>query len=257
MTKHSTLANADDLHYAKVRSFEGDPANILPEFIDQIIIATDTNRIYRATGTIQGAIVALEAGGGEGVVSFFPPETRPDKEGRFYFDQSQNQLYIAVANPEGDRWWKPSDGIDRVAGFSATCFMQDISQNAAISSSLFFTLFFSALSPSQIESSAYDFTRTIATSIQPLDTFDLKYWLDTLGQGCYTFGYTADNPDNELILLSLTTSNIPSGLELRDSSQPITALGVQIDSTYLYYSGLKVEGALEMIFSLSVFNPGL
>lgn len=252
MAKHSTLTDPNDLHYAKVRSFEGDPANILPEFIDQIIVATDTNRIYRATGTTQGAIVALEAGGGEGVVSFFPPGTRPNKQGGFFFDQTQDQLYIAVSNYVHDLWWKPADGIARVAGFSAICSLSQNSNDSNISSSAFFTLFFSALSPSEIESEAYNFTRTFATNIQPTSTFDLGYWLNALGEGCYTFGYTASNPNGALILMALNASNIPSGLELRQSSEPITTNGVEISSKkYLYYSGAKVEGLLQMSCNLT------
>ncbi len=59
MTKHSTLTNADDLHYAKIRSFTGDPNAITPDFIDQILSATDTNKVYRATGITGGGLVEL------------------------------------------------------------------------------------------------------------------------------------------------------------------------------------------------------
>lgn len=59
MTRHSTLNNADDLHYAKIRSFTGDPAAITPNFIDQILTATDTNKVYRATGLSSGALIEL------------------------------------------------------------------------------------------------------------------------------------------------------------------------------------------------------
>lgn len=59
MTKHSTLINPDDLHYAKIRVFTGDPNGVVPDFIDQILTATDTNKVYRATGTIAGGMVEL------------------------------------------------------------------------------------------------------------------------------------------------------------------------------------------------------
>ncbi|OYQ67577.1 hypothetical protein B9G53_01085 [Pseudanabaena sp. SR411] len=258
MTRHSTLTNPNDLHYAKVRSFSGDPANVSPEFPDQLIIASDTNKIYRATDTAQGAIVELEAGGGGGVVSFFPPESRPQKEGLFYFDQSQNQMYIAVANYVGDLWWKPANGVEGLAGFSATCSMLEDSGDEFISPSAFFTLFFSALSPSEIESAAYDFTRTFETDIQPLDTFDLGYWLNALGTGCYTFGYTADNPNEKITTTGLIDigSGVPSGLELRTSPQVLTANNLPISNNYIYYTGQKVEGALEMQCTLFVVEVG-
>jgi hypothetical protein len=258
MTKHSTLINPSDLHYAKVRAIQGDPAIVYPDFEDQLIIATDSNRIYRASGTDQGAIVELEAGGdGGGKISFFPPESRPEKEGLFYFDQTQNQLYIAVANYVGDKWWKPSNGVEGLTGFSATCSMEENSGDEDISSSAFFTLFFSTLSPSEIESSAYDFTRTFATDIQPLATFDLGYWLNALGTGCYTFGYTANNPSEKLTYTSFgAIGGMLSGLELRTSSQPITANGLTISKSYLYFSGLKVEGTLEMQCTLSAYTIG-
>ena len=61
MTKHSTLTNANDLHYAKFRSFTGSPNAIAPDFVDQILTATDTNKIYRATGTSIGALIEMSA----------------------------------------------------------------------------------------------------------------------------------------------------------------------------------------------------
>jgi hypothetical protein len=258
MTRHSALTNPTDLHYAKVRSFSGNPANVSPEFADQLIIASDTNKIYRATDTAQGALVELEAGGGGGIIGFFPPSDRPEKEGLFYFDQSQNQLYIAVANYVGDRWWKPVDGVAGLAGFTATCSMVEASEDEFISPSAFFTLFFSELSPSEIEAAPFNFARTFTTDIQPLDTFDLGYWLNALGTGCYTFGYTADNPNNKITTTEFINigSAVPSGLDLRTTPQPLTANNLPIRSNYLYYTGQKVEGALEMQCTLIVVPIG-
>lgn len=59
MTKHSTLTNPNDLHYSKIRTFTGDPTGITPDFIDQILTATDTNKVYRATGITIGGLVEL------------------------------------------------------------------------------------------------------------------------------------------------------------------------------------------------------
>lgn len=85
--RHSELTN--DLHYARLRTFTGNPANITPDFFDQILTATDTNKVYRATGTNQGQLVELS-----------PPPVLPEQ--RVIFDetfpepQSQTQLLVRV-----------------------------------------------------------------------------------------------------------------------------------------------------------------
>jgi hypothetical protein len=79
--RHSALTNPSDLHYAKIRSFTGSPASIAPDFVEQILAATDTNKIYRATGTAAGAMVELApqgSGGGDAsppvLINNFPEE---------------------------------------------------------------------------------------------------------------------------------------------------------------------------------------
>ena len=85
--RHSELTN--DLHYARLRTFTGNPASITPDFFDQILTATDTNKVYRATGTNQGQLVELS-----------PPPVLPEQ--RVLFDQtfpdpqSQTQLLVRV-----------------------------------------------------------------------------------------------------------------------------------------------------------------
>lgn len=85
--RHSELTT--DLHYARLRTFTGNPATITPDFADQILTATDTNKVYRATGTNQGALVELS-----------PPPVLPEQ--RVLFDesfpdpQSQTQLLVRV-----------------------------------------------------------------------------------------------------------------------------------------------------------------
>jgi len=59
MTRHSTLTNPNDLHYAKIKTFTGDSALITPDFVDQILTATDTNKVYRANSNIQGGLIEL------------------------------------------------------------------------------------------------------------------------------------------------------------------------------------------------------
>ncbi len=59
MSKHSTLTNQEDLHYAKLRAITGDINLVSPDFVDQILASTDTNKIYRASGTSAGDLIEL------------------------------------------------------------------------------------------------------------------------------------------------------------------------------------------------------
>lgn len=59
MTRHSTLTNPNDLHYSKIRTFTGNPSAITPDFADQLLTATDTNKVYRATGASTGDLIEL------------------------------------------------------------------------------------------------------------------------------------------------------------------------------------------------------
>ena len=127
MTKHSALTDSSQLHYAKMRSFTGNKNNITPEFIDQLLVATDTNKIYRSTGISQGDIIELVSpvdwedvtnkpvefppsaiawdeisdkpatfpSQGSGVtVGFGYPVSAPLAEGQTYFDSKKNIFYI-------------------------------------------------------------------------------------------------------------------------------------------------------------------
>jgi len=69
--KHSELNTAEQLHYSKARTFTGSPAVITPDFIDQILVASDTQASYIATGIAQGQLTALKApSNGEGETTF-------------------------------------------------------------------------------------------------------------------------------------------------------------------------------------------
>lgn len=85
--RHSELTT--DLHYARLRTFTGNPASVTPDFFDQILTDADTNKVYRATGTNQGQLVELS-----------PPPVLPEQ--RVIFDEtfpeptSQTQLLVRV-----------------------------------------------------------------------------------------------------------------------------------------------------------------
>ncbi|MDX2254683.1 MAG: hypothetical protein NW214_04125 [Pseudanabaenaceae cyanobacterium bins.39] len=105
--RHSELTT--DLHYAKLRTFTGSPANITPNFIDQILCATDTNKVYRATGINQGALIELapqsQGGGGGGgssniLVGDSPTVASNPSEGAGFFDFWERVFYVGY----GGRW---------------------------------------------------------------------------------------------------------------------------------------------------------
>jgi hypothetical protein len=116
MTKHSTLTNPDDLHYAKIRTFSGNIANFEPDFIGQLIAATDTNRVYRATGTAAGNLVELlpsiDGDGGISKVRFFNGiAIAPDNLEQLLIDTTTNRVYRAIGLDVGD-WLELIGGSD-------------------------------------------------------------------------------------------------------------------------------------------------
>ncbi len=115
MTRHSTLNNADDLHYAKIRTFTGNPNAIAPNFIDQILTATDTNKVYRATGIIAGALVELIAndsvGGDSSVIFNNELAIAPQIASQILIDTSTNRIYRATGLDLGN-WIELIGGSD-------------------------------------------------------------------------------------------------------------------------------------------------
>jgi hypothetical protein len=116
MTRHSTLTNPNDLHYAKIRTFSGNVANFAPDFIDQLVTATDTNRVYRATGTDAGNLVELlpsvDGDGGSSKVRFFSGiAIAPDNLEQLLIDISTNRVYRAIGLDVGD-WLELIGGSD-------------------------------------------------------------------------------------------------------------------------------------------------
>lgn len=232
MTRHSTLTNPNDLHYAKVRSFTGDPANLTPDFADELIIATDTNKIYRATDTAQGAIVELVAGGGDGItISYTPPEGRPDKEGKMHFDQWANgELYISVANYFGAKWWKPIKPMVNTLLVTTEAITDDANLNAAAT----FCLMYSSLTPAEIEAGSFTFS-DVAQADLGLGDFDLTEKLNFLGTGCYAIGYSGGNPNGLSLAVDINYSlgDVPYGFEVRDSPNSVVVNGVSV-ARYLH-----------------------
>lgn len=112
--RHSDLINPTDLHFSKFKTFSGSPLAIAPDFADQILAATDTNKVYRATGTAQGAVVELLAtpqdngqpnGQSYTLVSTFsgsPSVIAPDFIDQLFAATDTNKIYRATGTTQGD-----------------------------------------------------------------------------------------------------------------------------------------------------------
>lgn len=116
MTRHSTLTNPNDLHFSKIKTFAGSIASVAPDFVDQILAATDTNRAYRATGTAAGNLIELlpsvDGDGGSSKVRFFSGiAIAPDNLEQLLIDTSSNRVYRAIGLDVGD-WLELIGGSD-------------------------------------------------------------------------------------------------------------------------------------------------
>ncbi len=232
--KHSTLTNPDDLHYAKVRTFTGDPAFVYPDFPDQLLVATDTNKVYRANWISEGAVTELVSSNANSAqVEFFPPINRPDKAGQFFYDQWEHELYISVANYFDVLWWKP---VHRMQDFLSCSFVAQTSDET-LNSSATFGLLYSEATPQEIEAGTFDFTRDVADNISLGNGVDLSSYLNSYGFGAYTIGYTVSNPNNLIVFSNLInqSTSVPLGFELRSSPNLVLANGQQTSNNYLYF----------------------
>jgi len=241
MTRHSTLTNPNDLHYAKVRTFSGDPNLVYPDFADQLLIASDSKRIYASTSTDQGAIVQLVANIGENLVASVeltnsPPTIRPNASGKLLLDTSSNSFYASVLNPVGVYWWR------RVADLKPFLISSFSTGGVnATSTDLLFKWFYSPFTDLEIASAPFDFTLEIATisGVQEssLDFSDLVY---TYGPGAYTIGYEILNPSAfdglnlSTQVLSLYDIEYQGGSGVRSNPSSLTCNGLQVSSDYLY-----------------------
>lgn len=114
--RHSDLTSPADLHFSKLRTFTGSPSAVAPDFAAQILAATDTNKIYRATGTAQGNLIELapqEQNGGTGgtgstnytLVSTFsgsPSAVTPDFINQLFAATDTNKIYRSTGTEQGN-----------------------------------------------------------------------------------------------------------------------------------------------------------
>lgn len=185
MTKHSTLTNADDLHYAKIRTFTGDPALIGADFTDQILVSADSNKIYRSTpsGLIELVANRPQGEGAGAILTGFgyPTPDIPRSVGALYFDFQNLMQYICI--DEG-----------RVSGWIAT--QQKLNINATINTTetadISLALYYSENAPY----TPFNFSDLISDSIQTSDPNlgkNISKLIHAKGLGYYAFGVAQPN----------------------------------------------------------------
>lgn len=255
MTKHSTLTNPNDLHYAKIRTFTGDPNAIAPDFIDQILTATDTNKVYRSFGLNNGEIVELLAPSNLVTVGGEYPSNQPSSAGSIFFSNWTSELYISVQNSYGVNYWKPYKWVDAFFGLRCVPDYEDLPH----SSDTTFSLLYSPLTEDQIISAPFEFTEVIQSEIPiSVTPFDLSWIMRSFGRGCYSVGYTVNNPNNYYLYGELINNGaaLPSAFNLSTSSFEITAFGQRISRTILFYSGDIVPEVIDLLFRIRRLEVG-
>lgn len=257
MTKHSTLTNPDDLHYAKVRTFSGNPASVVPDFVDELLIATDTKKIYRATSTATGGMVELSANQGNSQGNAVEigngiPLSPPTSEGQVYFNSASNLFYCSV-NKFGSLIWQSAQPPIKVSGLDLyDGQIINVSANASGNFSVFHGQFVTSdVNSLQYESIALENLTEISNG--SLYNTDLENLINIYGAGLYGFGYNLYDPDS-LISSYRISPNITSseGFSRRSvdfiSSDVVTHLGHRVDGV-LYVSPYRSSFAS---FSMSL-----
>lgn len=235
MTKHSTLTNADDLHYAKVRTFTGSPSLVTPDFIDQILIDSDTNTIYRSLSLSIGGLIALglNSGGGGGsqlvITGYSQPDIEPEWVGQLYFSLLQRELYCASRGSING--WIPIAAKNISFSFA----FQNLS--TIDSSAINIDLYHSDSFPYE----PFDFTLMLETSLFDSPSLEGQFSEAILsqGRGFFTFGCSNSADGGNIALTTslsaastynenITTSFYGSGLTA--NGLPISGTVIQIDS---------------------------
>ncbi len=213
MTRHSTLTNPNDLHYAKLRTFTGSPSLITPDFVDQLLSATDTNKTYRATSLTEGGMVELSVqsdneegnGGSLTTVGIGDPQDTPTAIGQNYFDSASQTEWISV-NASMNGW------IEK--GFQTNL---TISLNNQSSQSLsnYFSIFYADTDPATIESGDFTFTQLLGY----LQYGEAKSLVFPAGRGCFAFVPSSLDLQTTAINLEspYTGSNAYSKFQVRTS----------------------------------------
>ena len=256
MTRHSTLTNPSDLHYAKVRSFNGSPNTFQPDFIDQLIVATDTNKVYRAFGVNQGEMIELLAGESSLVeLGGDYPIAAPLKAGLVFFAIWTSQLYVSITNQYGMTYWKPFQWTSDF--FSLECEVNY--DDAPNSDNATFSLLYTPIAPNAINSADFEFTEVVQPNIPTsITALDLSFVMRGVGRGVYSVGYTVQNPNNYFLFGALYNSGgtLPSCFTLIDSPNDVSAFGARLSRRYLFYSGDIATEPLKLGFKIQQLTIG-
>lgn len=212
-------------NYTLVSTFAGSPTLIVPDFIDQLFAATDTNKIYRATGTTQGALVELSptVNTQQALVQASGyPYYLPEFIGQKYFDQETSVLFFAK-------------GLNNVADWRPVYEDMEIAINISNpegTGSTLFNLYYSAEEPTD----GFNFDFVVAFNLPFGTTYGLRA-IQQAGIGFYaiaptiadatipicTTGYKEQALGNRSII---STTTIPGSL---------TANGQRISSNILAF----------------------
>jgi len=228
MTRHSSLTNSNDLHYAKVRSFSGEPSTITPDFENQLLISTITNRSYLATGIVQGALIEL---GGSSLVrvGIGTPQTVPLEVGQTYFDSIAKIFYCAIEENNNVVWAStvPSVKVDSI--FASNSNLTGYAANLSSQFRLFHSY---ELTPQSIPFGLD--IRNLQDIPFSGDVADFNQILETYAHGVFIFGMDILDWDSVLdtaeIDLSLSSnSNIEGAIQNLD----IVSLGITDGITFI------------------------
>ncbi len=192
--RHSELINENDLHYAKVRIFAGNPAVIAPDFINQLLIASDTNKLYRATSANAGGLIPLVAvsdgsGNGGTIIGEGSPQTPPSAIGETYFDSISGIFWCSI-NFAGNPSW-----VSSVPPVKVVSVFESISELVSLYPDVsgYFSVYHRADFLPAVQQ-----TIDINTFTQIGTAINLESLIAQHGKGAYVFGFELDDPNNEV-----------------------------------------------------------
>jgi hypothetical protein len=207
--RHSDLTNPNDLHFAKIRTFAGTPASITPDFIDQLLASSETNKIYRATSTSLGGLIELvpvtnngNGGGNENGASLLlvgsgRPTQPPSAIGEPYFDSDSGVLWCSV-NVLGSPTWRSSVPPIKISSLQASD-ADLISYFSSVSAGEFIVFHGTGYQPTPqvIEFNTLNEIGSLA---------DIESLIDQYGAGIYGIGYNLNDPNAEVSNYSIYVS---------------------------------------------------
>lgn len=252
--RHSALTNRDDLHYAKVRLFTGNPAVIAPDFIDQLLIASDTNKLYRATSTNAGGLTPLVAvpdgsgnGGSIAITGEGTPQTPPTAIGETYFDYSSGVFWCSV-NQSGNPAWMSS--VPPIVVGSVSESISEL-QSVFPDASGYFTVYHQTgilPVPQTIEINTFNQIGSASSGLEAL--------IAQHGQGAYAFGFELNDPNSEVSIYQIS---ITPSLGVGQIGSTDKILWIDCQATYngkpcggFLYVGRERRLGVSIDFSLSL-----